>query len=77
MGDQVSRIGLYCGAVALALSFIMIIGIAANTDLEDRRMRELEARDLNRSCNHSLLVELKCTGGCDTHKRPHSENQRL
>jgi hypothetical protein len=70
MGDQVSRIGLYCGAVALALSSIMIIAIAANVDPEERRLRELEARNIDRSCNHSLLVELKCTGGCDTHKRP-------
>ncbi|KAK6001686.1 hypothetical protein QM012_002176 [Aureobasidium pullulans] len=45
MADENSRIGLYCGLVALALSSIMIIGIAANTDPEQRRLQELEARD--------------------------------
>jgi hypothetical protein len=70
MGDQVNRIGLYCGAIALTLSSVMIIGIAANVDSEERRMRELEARNVDRSCDHSILIELRCTGGCDTHKRP-------
>jgi hypothetical protein len=57
-------------AVALALSFIMIIGIAANTDPEEPRLRGLEARNLHHSCGHNISLEVNCTQSrdCDTRK---------
>jgi hypothetical protein len=65
MADLVDRIGLYCGAVALALSSIMIIGIAANTHPEEHRLEELEALGPHRSCIHDILLKVKCTRSCN------------
>lgn len=70
MGEEVNRIGLYCGAVALALSSFMIFGIVANTTPEERRQQELEFRNRKHSCCHNLPIESKCLPACDTHKRP-------
>lgn len=78
MAEEVNRIGLYCGAVALALSSFMIIGIVANTDPEERMKQELEFRNRNRSCcGHSISVQVQCPQACDARKRPYSGNQNF
>jgi uncharacterized membrane protein (DUF485 family) len=77
MGDEVNRIGLYCGAVALALSSFMIVGIVANTTPEERRQQELEFRDRKRSCCHGLSIEIKCTQAWGAHKRSCYGNQNF
>lgn len=77
MGDEVNRIGLYCGAVALALSSFMIFGIVANTTPEERRLAEIEALDRKRSCCHGLSIEIKCLRACDAHRRSCREKQNF